>query len=270
MRPVRDGSRGGRGRGAGRSGGVAREDVGRCHRRGRGRPARGGGIRSAGARARRPAARAVATGDGGVGGGGGGSGRRRRRVAVQAGGGREGLVVPHPGARRRARSPRLGVLRRPGGGGAVPVVRPRMTIGVAILGSTGSIGCTALQVLARQRERFRVAALTAHSNAALLERQVAEWKPGYVGIVNGGMRDALKDSLTVAGCGTRGGTECLVEAATRPDVQIVLNGIVGAAGLEATLAALAAGKRVALANKETLVMAGELSRAPRARVAGRS
>jgi 1-deoxy-D-xylulose-5-phosphate reductoisomerase len=123
-----------------------------------------------------------------------------------------------------------------------------MTIGVAILGSTGSIGCSALQVLARQRERFRVVALTAHSNAGLLNQQASEWKPAYVGIVNGGK-----------GEGGRGkGTACLVDAATRDDVQIVLNGIVGAAGLEATLAALRAGKRVALANKESLVMAGEL------------
>ena len=60
-----------------------------------------------------------------------------------------------------------------------------MTVGVAILGSTGSIGCTALQVLARQRERFHVAALTAHSNAELLDRQAAEWKPAYLGLVNG-------------------------------------------------------------------------------------
>ena len=119
-----------------------------------------------------------------------------------------------------------------------------MTLGVAILGSTGSIGCSALQVLARQRERFRVVALTAHSNAELLERQAAEWQPAYAALVtspNGGPT----------------GT-CLVEAATRPDVQIVVNGIVGAAGLEATLAALKSGKRVALANKETLVMAGAL------------
>lgn len=127
-----------------------------------------------------------------------------------------------------------------------------MSVGVAILGSTGSIGCSALQVLARQRERFHVAALTAHSNAELLERQAAEWRPGYVGLVNGGTRGG--DS----GFGTGKGAQCLVEAATRPDVAIVLNGIVGAAGLEATLAALEAGKRVALANKETLVMAGEL------------
>src|SRR5437660_1659213 len=248
MRHVRDGRRGACGRAEARPRALAPEDVGRCHRRGRGRPARGAGIRSAGARARRPAARAVATGDGGVGGGGGGSGRRRRRVAVQAGGGREGLVVVDPGPRRRARPARFGVLRRTGGGGAVSVVRPRMSVGVAILGSTGSIGCTALQVLARQRERFRVAALTAHSNAELLERQVAEWKPAYVGLVDGGSGER----------GAGSGTSCVVGAATRPGVQIVLNGIVGAAGLEATLAALAAGKRVALANKETLVMAGEL------------
>jgi 1-deoxy-D-xylulose-5-phosphate reductoisomerase len=123
-----------------------------------------------------------------------------------------------------------------------------MSVGVAILGSTGSIGCSALQVLARQRERFHVAALTAYSNAELLQRQAAEWQPTYVGLVNSGKREA----------GNGRGPECLVEAATRPDVQIVLNGIVGAAGLEATLAALEAGKRVALANKETLVMAGEL------------
>lgn len=125
-----------------------------------------------------------------------------------------------------------------------------MTIGVAILGSTGSIGCSALQVLARQRERFRVVALTAHSNEGLLAQQAADWRPAYVGIVNGGTGDG--------GRGTGKGTQCLIDAATRPDVGIVINGIVGAAGLQATLAALCAGKRVALANKESLVMAGEL------------
>jgi 1-deoxy-D-xylulose-5-phosphate reductoisomerase len=123
-----------------------------------------------------------------------------------------------------------------------------MSVGVAILGSTGSIGCSTLQVLARQRDRFRVAALTAHSNAELLERQAAEWQPGYIGLVN----------LGDGAAGRGKGPECLVEAATRPDVQIVVNAVVGAAGLQATLAALEAGKRVALANKETLVMAGEL------------
>ena len=128
-----------------------------------------------------------------------------------------------------------------------------MTTGVAILGSTGSIGCSALQVLARQRDRFRVVALTAHSNAELLAQQAADFHPAYVGIVNGGNS---KGGKREAGSGN--GTQCLIEAATRPDVGIVINGIVGAAGLQATLAALCAGKRVALANKESLVMAGEL------------
>ena len=128
-----------------------------------------------------------------------------------------------------------------------------MTIGVAVLGSTGSIGRSTLQVLARQRERFRVVALTAHSNGDLLAEQAREWGPAYVGLVNGGRGEKGE----VRG-GAHRGPGCLVEAATHPDVRIVVNGIVGAAGLEATLAALRAGKRVALANKETLVMAGEL------------
>ena len=126
-----------------------------------------------------------------------------------------------------------------------------MTAGVAILGSTGSIGKSTLEVLARQRERFRVVALTAHSNADLLEAQAKHWQPAYVGLVNGNRGAGIGDRVGR-------GAACLVEAATHPDVRIVVNGIVGAAGLEATLAALRAGKRVALANKETLVTAGEL------------
>ncbi len=121
-----------------------------------------------------------------------------------------------------------------------------MTIGVAILGSTGSIGTSALKVVARHRDRFRVAALTAFGRRDLLEAQAAAWRPPFVGLVSGSEN------------GWATGATCLVEAATRPDVDVVVNGVVGAAGLEATLAALRAGKRVALANKETLVMAGEL------------
>ena len=125
--------------------------------------------------------------------------------------------------------------------------------GVAILGSTGSIGTTALRVLARQRERFRVAALTAYSNRALLREQVELFAPTFVGMA--GDECAGVDASWCTGAG------CLVEAATRPDVDIVLNAVVGAAGLDATLGALASGKRVALANKETLVVAGELAAA---------
>ena len=124
-----------------------------------------------------------------------------------------------------------------------------MARGVAILGSTGSIGTTALRVLARHPDRFRVSALTAFANATLLREQAEIHHPSFVGVVrNGSMHPD----------GWREGTACLIEAAQRPDVDIVLNAIVGAAGLDATLAAVRAGKRVALANKETLVVAGEL------------
>ncbi|MBI5600834.1 MAG: 1-deoxy-D-xylulose-5-phosphate reductoisomerase [Gemmatimonadetes bacterium] len=121
--------------------------------------------------------------------------------------------------------------------------------GVAILGSTGSIGTTALRVLDRHRDRFAVRALTAHANAALLHRQVEAWTPTFVALVEG---DGEAPAAWLRGAGA------LVEAATRPDVAVVLNAIVGAAGLDATLAALGAGKRVALANKESLVVGGAL------------
>lgn len=126
-------------------------------------------------------------------------------------------------------------------------VAPR---GVAVLGSTGSIGTTALRVIARHPDRFRVAALTAFNNAPLLGEQVRELTPSFVGIVNGNGSQAARGWTIGAGC--------LVDAAERPDTHIVLNAIVGAAGLDATIAALEAGKRVALANKESLVLAGEL------------
>ncbi|HEV8612545.1 MAG TPA: 1-deoxy-D-xylulose-5-phosphate reductoisomerase, partial [Gemmatimonadales bacterium] len=86
-------------------------------------------------------------------------------------------------------------------------------------------------------------ALTAGSNATLLADQIREWQPGFAGLVSGK------------------GPGCLLEAATHPEAQIVVNAVVGFAGLTATLAALRAGKRVALANKESLVVAGELVRA---------
>ena len=123
------------------------------------------------------------------------------------------------------------------------------TRGVAILGSTGSIGTTALRVLERQRDRFHVAALTAFSNAELLAEQAERFEPSFVGLVRNGAR---------VHAGWSAGDHCLVEAATRDDADIVLNAVVGAAGLDATLAALEQGKRVALANKESLVLGGAL------------
>ncbi len=115
--------------------------------------------------------------------------------------------------------------------------------GIAVLGSTGSIGTSVLNVLRRHPDRFRLVALTAGSNAELLGRQISEWQPSFAGLVSGE------------------GPHCLLEAAIHPEADIVVNAVVGFAGLAATLAALKAGKRVALANKESLVVAGELVRA---------
>ena len=125
----------------------------------------------------------------------------------------------------------------------------RAPVGVALLGSTGSIGTSALRVFARHPERFVPVALTANGRVDALAAQVATWSPAYVGVVAG---------EPPAGSGWRRGPACLVEAATHPDAQVVLNAVVGAAGLHATLAALRAGRTVALANKETLVMAGDV------------
>jgi 1-deoxy-D-xylulose-5-phosphate reductoisomerase len=140
------------------------------------------------------------------------------------------------------------------GTGVAPLPGDHVRRGVAILGSTGSIGTSALRVLARQHDRFRVVALTGHRNAALLAEQAAAVRPAFVGLVGDG------SPCDLAAPGWCTGPEALVRAATHPGADVVLNAVVGAAGLDATLAALRAGKRVALANKETLVMAGALAR----------
>ena len=154
------------------------------------------------------------------------------------------MIAPHRVGERSQTAPARGA-------GDAP------TKGVAILGSTGSIGTTALRVLARQTHRFHVAALTAFSNAALLREQAAQFTPGFVGLV-GDDANSAESAETALRSGWGSGARCLVDAATRPDADIVINAVVGAAGLDATLAALEAGKRVALANKESLVMAGAL------------
>ena len=130
--------------------------------------------------------------------------------------------------------------------GAAPLVRRGLMPGVAVLGSTGSIGVSALNVLRRHPERFRVVALTGGTNADLLRHQAAEFVPRWW------------DWRTVKTPGSAAAPIAWCAAATHPDADIVLNAVVGFAGLDATLAALHAGKRVALANKESLVTAGEL------------
>ncbi|NIP83066.1 MAG: 1-deoxy-D-xylulose-5-phosphate reductoisomerase [Gemmatimonadetes bacterium] len=120
--------------------------------------------------------------------------------------------------------------------------------GVAILGSTGSIGRSTLSVLDRHRDRFRVVALAARRDVDTLGRQAERHRDARVYLTD--------DVPAPEGWGR--GPETLIEVATAPDVDIVVNAVVGAAGLEATLAALEAGKRLALANKESLVAGGPL------------
>ena len=133
-------------------------------------------------------------------------------------------------------------------------------IGVAVLGSTGSIGESTLDVLARHPDRFRVVALAANKSASKLAQQVIQWKPDYAVLADESAVEELKERLSRAGVTTRilSGESGLIEAASLPEAQYVMAAIVGAAGLRSTFAAVRAGKRVMLANKESLVMAGPL------------
>jgi len=130
-------------------------------------------------------------------------------------------------------------------------------IRVAVLGSTGSIGRQTLEVAAAHPDRIEVVALAAHSSARLLAEQALEFGVPRVAIasecVAPDVRAALPTATTV-----EVGPEAVVALAEHPDVDIVLNALVGAAGLRATVAALSAGKTLALANKESLVVGGEL------------
>jgi len=138
---------------------------------------------------------------------------------------------------------------------------------IAILGSTGSIGRSALAVVDAHADRLRVVALAAGENAAQLAEQITRYRPAVAAVATDA---ALADLRTrgVAGAGTslHAGPAGLIAAATHPDVDVVLCATSGTAGLEAVLAAIAAGKTIALANKEVLVMAGALvTEAARAR-----
>ena len=127
---------------------------------------------------------------------------------------------------------------------------------VAILGSTGSIGTSALAVVDAHADRLRVVGLAAGSNAAALGRQIARYRPLVAALAD----DGAAESYEGVPPGTRlhRGSGGLVEVATHPDADIVLCASSGTAALDAVLAAIDAGKTIALANKEVLVMAGEL------------
>ena len=128
---------------------------------------------------------------------------------------------------------------------------------VTILGATGSVGANTLSVIGEHRERFRVVALAAGRNADLLAQQARAFRPEFAAIAEPGSYAALKEGLAGTGIETAAGPEAVVEAARR-DAEWVMAAISGAAGLESTLAAVERGAVVALANKESLVCAGEL------------
>ncbi len=133
-------------------------------------------------------------------------------------------------------------------------------IGVVVLGSTGSIGESTLDVLARHPDRFRLVGLGAHRNAGKLAEQIQRYRPDYAALADLGAARELAARLgdTAPSARLLSGPEGLLELATLPQADCVMAAIVGAAGLPSTLAAARAGKRLLLANKESLVMAGPL------------
>ena len=132
--------------------------------------------------------------------------------------------------------------------------------GITLLGSTGSIGASTLDVVARHRERFDVIALTAHRDWQGLHRQCVDFAPRYAVMIDADGAERLAARLRADGSDTQVlcGEDALVRVAGLPEVACVMAAIVGAAGLLPTLEAVRCGKRVLLANKEALVMSGAL------------
>jgi 1-deoxy-D-xylulose-5-phosphate reductoisomerase len=139
---------------------------------------------------------------------------------------------------------------------------------VTVLGSTGSVGRSTVDLLLQNRERFEVEALTAHRNVALLAEQARALRPRFAAIADPSLGPALADALAGAGVETGAGLAAVAEAAARP-AEWVMGAIVGAAGLAPTLTAIRRGALVALANKECLVCAGALVMAEARRAGAR-
>jgi 1-deoxy-D-xylulose-5-phosphate reductoisomerase len=139
---------------------------------------------------------------------------------------------------------------------------------VTILGSTGSVGCSTVDLLLGNPDRFEVEALTANRNVALLAAQALRVRPRLAAIADPALGPALKDALAGSGIETGAGSTAIEDAASRP-ADWVMGAIVGAAGLAPTLAAIRRGAIVALANKECLVCAGALVMAEARRAGAR-
>lgn len=135
-----------------------------------------------------------------------------------------------------------------------------MRQGITILGSTGTIGVNTLDVVERNPDRFHVVALTANSNVELLLEQASRWRPRYVALADMEKADIFSREARARGLEVEvlAGEQGLCDVCRLKEVDQVMAGIVGAAGLPPTLAAAEAGKRVLLANKEALVMSGAL------------
>ena len=129
---------------------------------------------------------------------------------------------------------------------------------IAVLGSTGSIGTQTLEVIGENPSLFNAYVLTAHSNADLLIQQALKFNPAYAIICDEAKYSEVKHALANTTIKVLAGHNAIIETVTHPDIDIVLTAMVGFAGLEPTIAAIKAGKDIALANKETLVVAGEL------------
>ncbi len=129
---------------------------------------------------------------------------------------------------------------------------------ISLLGSTGSIGVNTLDVVRRNSDRFAVAAMTAGSNIELFAQQVKEFKPSLISVFNSSKLEELKELLKGEDVEILIGEEGTVNVATHSDISLVVSAIVGSAGLAPSMAAIKSGKDLAIANKETLVVAGEL------------
>ncbi len=129
---------------------------------------------------------------------------------------------------------------------------------LAVLGSTGSIGVNTLHIVRQFPERFEVIGLAAGRNTQLLKQQILEFRPKIVSVLNKELSAALRRDLSTFPGEIFHGVEGLIQVATHPEVHQVVSALVGAAGLIPTLAAIKTGKPIALANKESLVMAGKI------------
>jgi 1-deoxy-D-xylulose-5-phosphate reductoisomerase len=129
---------------------------------------------------------------------------------------------------------------------------------IAILGSTGSIGTQALEVIRENSEAFQVEVLTSNFNAELLIKQALEFKPNAVVICDESKKELVSDALFPQGIKVYAGQDALAQVVEMEPIDMVLTALVGYSGLKPTINAIKAGKHIALANKETLVVAGDL------------